>query len=64
MYKSLEIINFLLMAVTIPKIFNVFTVEDLLKDLNCFFSSILCFFDGQFQCYITKLFLKCDHHAR
>jgi len=49
---------------------DVLTVEDFLRKFYlersccCVFESILCFHIGQFQFYITKLFLVCDDHAR
>ena len=71
-YKSLELLNCLQMPLTMPECSKVFTVGDLVKDMNEFFfnhfcgcfSSILCFRDGKFQFYITKLFLFCDSFAR
>ena len=69
MYKSLEFLNCLQMPLTIPGRSKVVTVEDLVRKVQirhspCFFSFILCLRNGQFQCYITNLFLNCDHHAR
>ena len=73
LYKSLEFLNCLQMLLGITKRPDVFTIEDCIKrfcrqkslfDCCCYFSSILCFLKGQFQFYITELFLQCDHHAR
>ncbi len=71
MYKSLAFLNCLQVPLTIPESSKVFTVRDLARPvqnipsgrLPCIFSPILCFHNGQFQFYITELFLQCDYHA-
>ena len=70
MYESLEFLNCLQMPLTLPDSSTVLTDEDVVRkfrkfiSLPCFFSSILCFRNGQFQFYITELFLQCDDHVR
>ena len=69
MYKSLKFLNCLHMPLTIPDSFKALTDEDVVRrrknwSLPCFFSSILCFRNGQFQFYITELVLRCDDHVR
>ncbi|KAL9979406.1 hypothetical protein ACROYT_G017067 [Oculina patagonica] len=69
MYKSLEFLNCLHVPLTLTESSNVLTIGDLVRkfqttELDCCFRSILCFLDGQFQFYITELFLQCDDHPR
>ena len=71
LFKSLEILNCLQLPLRITEGFKVLTVEDLIKENvqcsafePCVLSFILCFRNGQFQFYITKLSLGCDDHAR
>ena len=63
MYQSLKFLNCLQMPLTIPDSSKVLSDEDVFGRLPCFFSSILCFRNGQFQFYITELFLQCDDHV-
>ena len=69
MYKTLEFLTCLQMPLTLPDSSTVLTDEDVVRkfrkfiSLPCFFSSILCFRNGQFQFYITELFLQCDDHV-
>ena len=72
--KSLEFLNCLQLPLRITETFltessEVFTMKDLLKKVSWFgrldnFGFILCFRNGQFQFYITKLFLEHDDGAR
>ena len=70
-YKSLEFLNYLQMSLAVPESSKVITVRDLLVDKArrsplrnpCSFSSMLCFRDGKFQFYITKLSLRCNGHT-
>ncbi|XP_020610668.1 uncharacterized protein LOC110049226 [Orbicella faveolata] len=72
LYKSLEFLNCLQLPLRITEGSEVLTFEDFIRKfrlnrlgrLRCFFSFILCFRNGQFQCYITELYLQCDDHAR
>ena len=64
MYKSLNFLN-LQLPVRITESSEVLKVEDLIRKLQLSsFSSILCFRNGQFQFYVTKLFLHCDDYAK
>ena len=65
MYNSLKFLNCLQMPLTIPEKYKVLTVGDLFTGYfkPSFFSSVLCFRNGQFQFYITELSLQCDKHA-
>ena len=70
MYKLLDFLNCLQTLLRVSGSSDVLTVEDFmrkfyLKNLYCCsVDSILCFRNGQFQFYITELFLECDDHAR
>ena len=68
-----KLLDFLSCLQTLPRVTDssdILTVEDFMRTLNlvtlscCLFGFILCFRNGQFQFYITKLLLKCDDHAR
>ena len=71
-HKSMELLNCLQMPLIMLECSELLTIGDLVRDrkdffigrLRCFFNSILCFRDGKFHFYITKLFLQCDGHAR
>ena len=69
-FKSLKYLNCLQLPLRITEGSKVLTVEDLInrqcsrEPRPCYSSFILCFLYGQFQLYITKLFLGCDGHAR
>ena len=69
-YKSLDFLNCLQTPLRVTDSSDVITVEDFMRKFNlgkkscCLFDSILCFRNGQFQFYITKLSLSCDDHAR
>ena len=76
-YKSLKFLNCLQVPLRITESSEVLTFEDFIRtylkfhrhtlhSVNCYchFFSILCFHKGQFQLYITELFLQCDDHAR
>ncbi|KAL9979412.1 hypothetical protein ACROYT_G017077 [Oculina patagonica] len=68
--ESLEFLNYLQMPQSIPESRKFFSERDLRfvgktwLSTACSFSSILCCRNGQFQFYITELFLECDDHAR
>ena len=70
LYKSLEFFNCLKMPLRVTESSEVLTVEDLIRKFSwkcfnsCLLNSILCFRNGQFQFYITELFLECEDHAR
>ena len=70
MYKSLDFLNCLQTLLRVTDSSDGLTVEDFMRKFYvkgfCCYSvnSILCFRNGQFQFYITELFLKCDYHAR
>ena len=71
LFKSLEFLNCLQLPLRITEGSKVLTVKDLIKEKTKFpvfcplvLSVILCFRNGQFQFYITKLSLHCDDHAR
>ena len=73
LYKSLEFLNCLQIPLRITESSEVLTFEDFMRKFTgkmllvrscCYFSSILCYHKGQFQFYITELFLQCDNHAR
>ena len=69
-YKLLDFLSYLQTLPRVTDSSDILKVEDVMRKLNsatascCFFGFILCFRNGQFQFYITKLFLKCDDHAR
>ena len=70
LFKSLEFLNCLQLPLRITEGSTVLTVEDLIKEnrccsvfRGCVLSFILCFRNGQFQFYITKLSLECDDLA-
>ena len=70
LYKSLDFLNCLQTLLRVTDSSDVLTVEAFMKfclnSLCCFsfVDFILCFRNGQFQFYITELFLECDYHAR
>ena len=70
LYKSLDFLNCLQTLLRVTDSSDVLTVEDFMKKLCwknfscCSVDFILCFRNGQFQFYITELFLRCDDHAR
>ena len=72
LFKSVEFLNCLQLPLGLTEGFKVLTVEDLINAIwwrsmsgCCRFSFfLLCLRNGQFQFYITKLFLDCDDHAR
>ncbi|KAJ7382720.1 hypothetical protein OS493_033284, partial [Desmophyllum pertusum] len=71
LYKLLEFLDCLHVPLRITKSSEVLTVGDFIRkfqntgsQVGCFFNSVLCFRNGQFQFYITKLNLKCDEHVR
>ena len=74
LYKSLKFLNCLQMPLRITESSEVLTFEDFIRKFHrhsslfvfgcCSFRSILCFHKGQFQFYITELFLRCDDHVR
>ena len=71
LFKSFEFLNCLQLPLIITEGSKVLTVDDLLKENGrcsvvgrCALSFILCFRNGQFQFYITKLLLDCDDHAK
>ena len=70
LFQSIEFLNCSKLPLRISEGPKVLTVEDLIKGnrLRSVFiasslSFILCFRNGQFQFYITRLFLECDDHA-
>ena len=67
LYKSLDFLNCLQTPLRVTENSDVITVEDFLRSRYifkcCLFSSILCFRNGQFQMYITRLLLVCSFHA-
>ena len=69
--KSLKFLKCLQLPLRITEGYKVLTAEDLIKENRqcrlsrcCVLSFILCFRNGQFQFYITKLVLNCKDHAR
>ena len=71
LYKSLEFLNCLKTPLRVTESSDVLTVEDFVRKFHCLknrnlhsFGFILCFCNGQFQFYITDLFLWCDDHAK
>ena len=69
LYKSFQFLNCLQTPLRVTESFEVLTVEDFIRNFDLesifyFMDSILCFRNGQFQFYITALFLSCDDHAR
>ena len=70
MYKLLDFLNCLQTLLRVTESSDVLTVEDFMKKFYlgsfclCFVKFILCFRNGQFQFYITELYLECDDHAR
>ena len=67
LYKSPDFLNCLQTPLRVTENSDVVTVEDFIRSRYtfkcCLFPSILCFRNGQFQMYITKLFLVCGFHA-
>ncbi|KAJ7385503.1 hypothetical protein OS493_015074 [Desmophyllum pertusum] len=70
-YELLELLDCQHVPLRITKSSEVLTVGDFLRkfqnircDRRCFFNCILCFRNGLFQFYITKLVLGCDKHVR
>ena len=64
-YKSLEFLDCLQLPVRITESSDVLKVEHLIRKLRPIrFRSILCLRNGQFQFYITELYLERDDHAR
>jgi len=70
LHKSPDFLNCLQTLLRVTETSQVLTLFDFLRkfDLNgfcsCKFHSIVCFRNGQFRFYITKLRLSCDNHAR
>ena len=70
LYKSLDFLNCLQTLLRVTDSSDVLTLEDFLRIIHfgymcsCKYGSILSFRNGQFQFYITELFLSCDDHAR
>ena len=70
LYKSLDFLNCSKMPLRVTESSEVLTVDDFIRKFSferldrSLIGSILCFRNGQFQFYITKLLLKCDAHAR
>jgi len=70
LYKSLDFLNCLQTPLRVTDSSEALTVEDFMRKFSwesshCTFSgSILCFCNGQFHFYITKLFFWGDGHAK
>jgi len=71
LYKSLEFLNCLKTPLRVTESSGILTVEDFMREFHCLerrnhhlLGFIVCFRNGQFQFYITKLTLSCDDHAR
>jgi len=67
LYKSLEFLNCWKSPLRVTESSDVLTVEDFVRKFHCLESGnlfILCFCNGQFQVYVTDLFLQCDDHAK
>ncbi|KAJ7372119.1 hypothetical protein OS493_020544 [Desmophyllum pertusum] len=68
--KLVEFLVCLHVPLRITKSSEALTVEEFLRKFqyigcnNCMFNSILCFRNGQFQFYITDLYLYCEDHVR
>ena len=70
MYESLDFLNCLKTPLRVTESSDVLTVEEFARKFYvkgsccCSVDFILCFRNGQFQFYITELFLECDCYAR
>jgi len=70
LYKSFDFLNCLQTPLRVTDSSDVLTAEDFMRKIlfkgfrTCWFASILCFRNGQFQFYITKLSLECGYHVK